>query len=766
MPQTRKIQAEAEISTDKFNAAIEAANKKWAELVDKLRASHKTYAEVEKDIERVAGQLKVWSTATKAADKVSADIINTQRQQLAGLRALRDEYGQAAQAQSEAERQLDAELQRTWNTTQRQIAEEAKLARQRQAESAKAARLQAKEEDDLRKAQEKQADSTAKLLKQSFLWAVGSASLYYAYRRLKNAVRDTFNELYGETEAYKELKAAADQARYTMLAGIISYKDFANAAGQAADALRSLTGWFSEWKANVAASRGIILSFAPELADSFLMLIPPIRDGIAIAGEFVRAYASLTGQTEILDRWEAARAQRLNEISEDTARAASATKDYSSEIQSLIRKLRDYNAAASEQVAATNNIISQFNAAAMDIRDEYISNVAEIEADLAKQIQKINAKALEQREKALASYYKNIEKAQRAAQKQEANNAAQHALEMEYAQRRYNLTLLQNERLYLYNRGQLVAEGDVLAIDDLDARYELEKQAQKENFDLQMQQAEAMYRLQARIQREAMRDSIAELQLGLREQLAEIEANRRDQVTEAQQTAAEKQAEAEKAATEALAKEQLAMQEQLAEQEKAHDERLADLAEYLAEFGQKLGFSYADTLSLAQNYFGVDGDFDTLFKNEWERQASYTEIFTAAIQRMVANSVAQLNVLGTKIRSIAAAGGGSGGFSGNVRTNPTGSRPYAYAYGGEFVTSTPTPIMVGERGPERVVVQPLSPIGVGGNVSMSWKGGPIPINATGSMSGADMGGVGESIAQNLVVEMNNAIRRYPGRRSH
>ncbi len=751
------------VESKKFEAAIEAANKKWQEHLDKLRASHKTYVEVEKEIDKVAGQLKIWSTATDKADKATTAIINTQRQELAGLRALRDEYWQAAQAQAEAERQLEAELQRTWNTTQRQIAEEAKLARQRESESAQAARLQAKEEADLAKAKEKQAETTSKLLKQGFLWAAGAASLYYAYRTIRTAVLNSAEAIYKETEGYKALKEAQSTLLTSLAASISPYREVAALMGDIAKVINDVARVSRElsavWFGLAEAGRAFV-GASQQVASQADPLI-------GLLG-LLASYASMTitgsKSTELLTVYQRRYNDVLGQSEEALRNAASASRDYSGEVQSLIRKLRDYNAAASEQVAATSNIISQFNAAAMDIRDDYIKTVTDIEADLAKQIGKINAKALEQREKALASYYKNIERAQRAAQKQESNNAAQHALEMQYAQRRYNLTLLQNERLYLYNRGQLVAEGDVLAIDDLDARYELEKQAQKENFELQMQQAEAMYRLQARIQKEAIRESIAELQLGLREQLAEIEKGRRDQVEEAELAAAEKQAAAEQAASEALIKEKLAMQQQLEEQEKAHDERLQDLAEYLAEFGQKMGFSYDDTLSLAQNYFGVNGTFDTLFKEEWERQASYTEIFTTAIQRMVQASAAQLDVLGVKIKSITA-GGGRGGYWGGVkRTNPTGSRPYPYAYGGEFVTSTPTPIMVGESGPERVVVQPLSPIGVGGNVSMSWKGGPIPVQGTGSLEGIDVSAIGNAIGREFAINLNRSFSGYRGQR--
>jgi len=166
-----------------------------------------------------------------------------------------------------------------------------------------------------------------------------------------------------------------------------------------------------------------------------------------------------------------------------------------------------------------------------------------------------------------------------------------------------------------------------------------------------------------------------------------------------------------------------------------------------------MGISFEDTLNLAKRYFDVGGSFDQTMKDAWTRQATYVQIFTDAINHA-------MNGLTTLTSQAGRIGGRS-----RMPTFPTNQTPFPhYAHGTDQVVSSPTPFMAGERGAERVIVQPLSPIGVGGNVSMSWHGGPIPIHGTGAMDNIDTSAIGNAIAQGLVQEMARSFSSIRGTR--
>ena len=94
-----------------------------------------------------------------------------------------------------------------------------------------------------------------------------------------------------------------------------------------------------------------------------------------------------------------------------------------------------------------------------------------------------------------------------------------------------------------------------------------------------------------------------------------------------------------------------------------------------------------------------------------------------------------------------------GGYSGGVSS---------FAYGTDQIVSSPTPFIAGEGySPERVIVQPLSPIG--GNIGVSWQGNGIPINVNGA-SGLDAGQIGAAINTALQGFAMEYVRQRSGSR--
>jgi len=773
--------------TEKTGKGLDDLTKKFQELMDKARKANPSLIAVENRLKYLKNAMVVSKDATvELRNQITTEIkvLNTLRDELKAVEKAERARGKSV---SKSEEELDAagraymatlrkkytsieavnrELSKltirmaearketalsdlqfneqltTWAQTKHQLNE---LKREYQAiekierDVAKAAedaaKAQVKAAEDAAKAQAKEADSLGALIKKGILWAAGTASMYYLYRKIRTAIIDTVKELYEETQEYKALTDAMNDYRRVATQVITTTMQLPLVMDALAKRLVTLTQLQALWGANLQMIGGTFGAFIDQLRK----------------GEKIDVYGALTAG------YDAAKSS-LIKSAELMAIAGEGAKDYSSQVLSLVSQMRTFNEAAAAQATAIRQIEQAFKDASAVARGQYAASLMQIEIDLQKQVSSINKKALASRAKTYENYQDKLKSLQRDGQKAQQNDAERHALEMEFAQRRHNLSLLQNERMYQYSRGMLVAEGDVLAIEDLDARYQLEKQAAEENFALQQQQAEAMFRLQAKIQSEAMRDQVAALQLGLRDQLAEIENGRREEIAEAQAAAQEKEAQAADEYATALAAAMEAQQEELKAQEEGQLEREKALADFLIDMGRELGIGYDAALGIAKQYFDVGGTFDSLMKTEWERQATYVQVFTNAIN----TAINAITVLGNRAQAI----GGRGGVRPVLPTSPIGGRRDLYAHGTDTIISSPTNIGVGERGPERVIVQPLSPIGVGGNVSMSWRGGPIPIHGTGAMSGIDEGAMGNAIAQGIVDQMALSFSSIRGSRGN
>lgn len=354
---------------------------------------------------------------------------------------------------------------------------------------------------------------------------------------------------------------------------------------------------------------------------------------------------------------------------------------------------------------------------------QYNTRLEDMALDLDKDLARIDKDADKARERAIRA----AQQRQQALIKQNNDRIAQmqeeHSLQMLHNRQRFDLEMLNNEAMYLYQRGKYVAEGDVLAAEDLDAMYELQKAAKEREFELSQAQAEATFQLQLKYARMAAEEQARILRESLQEQLAEIEARRREDKSEREETYQEQLAVAKKN-----------YEDQLAELEEALNDQLESIGRGLQDQLATWSGGYNQVVDVIRGIFGPGGTADAIIAGFMDRTRNIR------IQ------------LQTYITTGTVGGGG--------RYNP-GDTPYPrgpYQYGGDFFATSPSTISVGEV-PERVQITPMN--NLGGRVSVGWDGDPIGVVGSGEFGGADMNALAQRLTQEIFVVVRDVtMRRY------
>ncbi len=602
-------------------------------------------------------------------------------------------------------------------------------------------------------AQEQHEKGTVKLVKKILTWGAGVASVYYLYRKLRTEVQEAIKDVYSETEQYKNLNDAAINFRRTLVLSVLNYDDTLEFFERLAGALNKAADWvtkFSGQMAGLSATLDVVAKRAGPLEDfvNFIYKLPAAKSGGQIAMaimKWAQEQGLLNEQLDLSQAYLEGYNNQLNSIQRGLEGAGDATKDYANAISSLVQHQIDAAEAQREIDAAWEQAKTDWASAQAVAQGELAANIMKININLEKEIDKINQDALDERAQAYSDYQGQLVKAQKQAQKQEQDDLKRHLLEMEFARRQHQLSQVQNERVYQYERARLVAEGDVLAIEDLDARYKLERKAQEENFQLQMEQSEALFRLQAKIQAEAMRDQIRELQSALQEQLRAIEEGRRKQIDEAEERAAEERMQAKTAYGDQLADARETYEEAKEEKRKAEEAQLKDTAEFLADLSHETGIGLDELLAVYQTRYGANSELVKLTKQTYDEVERETQFWTAAITNLMSEAGKQAGSAFS--RAFISYSQSALSSMSTVSRFPTvnmtpGVRPsFRYQYGGEAIYSQPTNIQVG-HGPERVIVQPLTSLGGNFNVNL---GGRAVIEGQGKFSGMDMAMVNATV---------------------
>jgi hypothetical protein len=297
------------------------------------------------------------------------------------------------------------------------------------------------------------------------------------------------------------------------------------------------------------------------------------------------------------------------------------------------------------------------------------------------------------------------------------HNLEDHLQRLQHMEQQYRMRAVHDEALYQYERGVLVAEGDVLAIDDLDARHELEKKSNQDNFNLQQRQREEAFQQQQRQLEESFQLQMKYMETALRDQLETIRLSEQERLRE----------------NDERRKEDLQKARQDYQQRKEDEaEHLADSlrkwGEYWVELAKKTNLSSQQIARILRGVFGPGGQADIIMQQYFLRQQRRAQLLMQVTALLGEGSTRPNNI-------------------------PVGP---GYQYGGHGVVDRPTWIKVGEgHMPERYSVSPMSPIG--GNIGLSWQGGGIPIQGTGDLSGVNLSEVGDAIAQGIVVSLEQQM---------
>lgn len=352
--------------------------------------------------------------------------------------------------------------------------------------------------------------------------------------------------------------------------------------------------------------------------------------------------------------------------------------------------------------------------------EQYERSVVKEIAKGQKAIAKIEAKYQEQREKALADYAKSVAAAEKELAQNIAKSQADFALRQNQARERYNLDRVQSERRYQYERSRLVAEGDTLALEELDARHELEQQEAEENEALRVKQAEETQAALVEAMEAAGRAQAEALAEALAEQLQEMEEQSRKETEEQQQAnrdrlqeMAESYAEGQRLADEDY-------QRSLDKASQNYERQQEDLGRNLARQEDLQDLSGEEVAKILEQYYGKGGTSEKIMGGyfDWlEERAIVAAETVAAAMSSVSSSSPSWSAYSHPIHGMQ---------EGGILTGP------AMAYVEPGVTEAFIPLSRG-----------------GGGYDLSWSGGPIPISGLERGSPADVNAIARALARSL-----------------
>jgi len=266
--------------------------------------------------------------------------------------------------------------------------------------------------------------------------------------------------------------------------------------------------------------------------------------------------------------------------------------------------------------------------------DKYEKQVAKAIKTGEKKLTKITTEYEEDRAEVLADYQEAIVETETDTLDERLKAQEDFEREMKQSNERFQLDQLQSQRRYEYERAHLVAEGDTLAIEQLDELYKLEQQEAAENEDLQQRQAQENFDAQIKDMEQAATDLLAELSSGLEEQLIEQEQAYREQLVQQQEANSERLAEmaADFADRQRLEDEDRAITE--ARQEEDYRRQLADLGENLSDQLREQEIHYGHVAVLLEQYYGEGGVADAVLAEYHARELERIGVTAEAMAMM------------------------------------------------------------------------------------------------------------------------------------
>jgi len=400
-------------------------------------------------------------------------------------------------------------------------------------------------------------------------------------------------------------------------------------------------------------------------------------------------------------------------------------------------KATDYGTFA-DHILKRQDLFEEHDKRMTAIAQKRDDRMAKIELDHQKAVLRIHKDAFDDRIKAFRDHQRSIVKETAQYNLRDRQELEDHLRDLRQAEEKYQLGRLHDQRLYNYERMMLVAEGDVLAIEDLDARYELEQQAAAENQQLQQRHRGEDYREEQQQRKERFDLELREMQQAYEEKLREISIRERELLDE-QITRR----------YEALQEAQLTYDEEMRDEQDRHAESLLQWNQYWATLAERTELGASTITKIIKQFFGAGGESDQIVDDFYKRWTERQGIL-ARVQAITAKPTPPTPAVfgpppGSREEAIQFwRYAGIPGFGGG------------YQHGGSGVARRPTLLSVGEgHTPERFSIEPAA--GIGHHMSLSWAGGPIPLQGQG-LEGANLGGLGDAITQGIVVELVSQLR--------
>lgn len=310
------------------------------------------------------------------------------------------------------------------------------------------------------------------------------------------------------------------------------------------------------------------------------------------------------------------------------------------------------------------------------------------------------------------------------------NDLQKHLQRLEHLEQRYRLRSVQNQRMYEYERMMLVAEGDVLAIEDLDARYALEQRAREEDFNLERRQEQEQFDLRQDEKKEQFQLELDQIRQALDDQLEEINIRRQEQLEDA-----------ERARDRDLQAALDAYRQRIRDEQEGHRESLRQWNQHWAKLAEQAEMGANEVRKILVQYFGEGGLLETIMQDFQQRateRARIRSMITGALPIVTAKPTTN----GERV----------------LTGDPVLDRWYylgGYQHGGAGVVRRPSFLTLGEGyQPEAFSVMPLG--GGSSRLELSWSGGPIPVQGSG-LGSVDTTNIGNAIAQGLVFELRNQL---------
>lgn len=550
-------------------------------------------------------------------------------------------------------------------------------------------------------------------------------NLQLELHKYAEALGTTVDQLDPMTKAQVELNA------------IMSTTDelLANGADQALaqkDAVDQLKATWANYKSAVGAAlaESLRLSGGFEVLNQLLTTTGQIAIGViaALSGlaEFQRTQSIEAGQ----ERFEAVFKRAADALGLFNDEVDDATYTYERFMET---PARNYDALV-DHLIKRQELIEQHLYKVEQIELKYEQRQEEIQIKYEQRLAKAERQAEYDRARAQRQYERKVIRETEQYHLKQQQELEDHLREMMQREHEFRLDQIQKERMYQYERGLLVAYGDVLAIEDLDARYALEKQSDEENHQFKQQSEEEDFQDEQRHREEQFTLQLEQLRDAYEDQLEEITHRLEERMLEAEEMRKEE-----------LRRAEQDYNDQLAAEQHRHEESLENWDQYWAKLAEKTEISSEQVTAILQEFFGEGGEADQIMANFAERMTQRVDYRSRLV-----------NILGPETKASTAQ---------TTYTVPRWStewndprRGRGYQFGGEGIARAPMSINLGEGGtPERFSIQPLA--AMNSQVSLSWSGGPIPVQGTG-LGGADTSAIGQSIAQGLIVGLSNRLQEY------